>query len=89
MPKERKAIKTRETCSFCGDHKDDVPLMITAQVEDASCCSNCALAIIQQTYAWAGRIFNSVKQEGERQKQATSRIITGDSVDAAIQKVQS
>jgi hypothetical protein len=87
MPKERPTIKNLSNCSFCGDHKDDVPLMITNAEGNAACCSTCALAIIDQTYKWAGGIYRSLRAETERRKAAEKKIITGGSVDDAINKV--
>jgi hypothetical protein len=48
MPKPREAALTN--CSFCGQDKDDVPLLVTSTQTKAACCSWCALGITEQTY---------------------------------------
>jgi phosphopantothenate synthetase len=79
--------KATEYCSFCGEHKDDVPLIITSQLNPQSaCCSTCALTIVDQTFRWASGIFRTARAEVDRQESAKQRIVTGDSVDAAIKK---
>jgi transcription elongation factor Elf1 len=88
MPKERPSIRTLDNCSFCGDHKDEVPLMISNTEVTAAICSTCALSVVDQTYQWAGKIFKSMKADMVRQKAAEKRIITGDKVDDAIRKAQ-
>lgn len=86
MPKERPTIRTLDNCSFCGDHKDDVPLMITNAAKTAAICSTCALSVIDQTYQWAGGIYRTLIAENERQKKAEKKIVTGGSVDDAIKR---
>lgn len=85
MPKSRKA--TTQHCSFCGAHKNDVPLIVTSQLNtQAACCSTCALTIVHQTQSWAYGIFQRVVEEQARHQQAQVKIVTGDGVDAAIRK---
>ena len=59
MPKQRPPSKSQtQHCSFCGEHKNSVPLIITSHLKPQSaCCSTCALAIVQQTQTWAYGIF--------------------------------
>jgi len=84
VTKPRKAATTH--CSFCGEHKDDVPLIVTSQINtQAACCSNCALTIVHQTQSWAYGIFNTVIKEQERQ-QAMMNKDKRDAADVAIAK---
>lgn len=86
MPKS-KAANTNPTCSFCGTHKDDVPLMVASNVTDATVCSICALAVIQQTFAHMMRLEKIIRQ-AQKPTNPQKRIIdTGeDKKDAAIAK---
>jgi len=85
MPQPRKA--TTEHCSFCGEHRNAVPLIVTSQLSpDSACCSDCALTIVHQTQKWAYGVFNQVLHEKQRQEDATKKIITGDGVNEAIKK---
>ena len=50
MPKPRKAKPNQSpNCSFCGHHKDDVPLLVTSNVDNAGVCTWCAIGVIEQT----------------------------------------
>jgi hypothetical protein len=83
MAKPRKANQTQH-CSFCGEHKNDVPLIVTSSINPQSaCCSSCALTIVHQTQSWAYGVFRSVIEEKERQFKAEQEIV-GDTTDAAI-----
>lgn len=85
MSETRKAKQT-EYCSFCGEHKEDVPLIVTSELNPQSaCCCTCALTIVDQTFRWAGGIFRTAMAERERQQKA-QQVIVGDSVNAAIKK---
>jgi hypothetical protein len=56
MPKTRTV--SASNCSFCGEHKQVVPLIVTSNIKpDSACCSTCALAIVQQTQVWAYGVF--------------------------------
>lgn len=85
MPQPRKANQTQH-CSFCGEHKNDVPLIVTSSINpQAACCSSCALTIVHQTQSWAYGVFRSVIEEKERQM----KIMTpdgGDTTDEAIER---
>jgi hypothetical protein len=86
MAEPRKA-KT-EHCSFCGEHKDDVPLIVTSQLNtQAACCSTCALTIVHQTHTWAYGIFNTVIKDQERRKALMEGGDNGDAAAEAIAKV--
>ena len=64
MPKQRPpAPNQTQHCSFCGEHKNKVPLIVTSTIKPQSaCCSTCALAIVQQTQVWAYGIFQQAMQ---------------------------
>ena len=85
MPKQRPpSANQTQHCSFCGAHKNDVPLIVTSTINPASaCCSTCGLAIVQQTQQWAYGIFQQALQ---MQKKAPKLVVTGGSKDKAIKK---
>lgn len=81
MAQSRKAAT--EHCSFCGHHKNDVPLIVTSQLNtQAACCSTCALTIVHQTQSWAYGVFNTVVTE----KAKLDRNELRDKTDDAIAK---
>lgn len=86
MAEKRKA--PTQHCSFCGEHKDDVPLIVTSQLNSqAACCSTCALTIVHQTHSWAYGIFNTVIKDQERRKILMEGGADGDAAADAIAKV--
>lgn len=85
MAEPRKAAT--DSCSFCGEHKMEVPLIVTSQLNtDCACCSDCALTIVHQTHKWAYGIFDMTVANKKKQMQS-DQIITGGSVDDAIKSV--
>ena len=83
---ERK-LKKNPNCSFCGVHKDDVPLMIVSNVTNATVCSVCALAVIQQTFHRMMGMERLIRQ-AQTPTPPSKVIVTGESKkDAAIEKV--
>jgi len=50
MPKSREADDSSRTCSFCGQNKEDVPLLVISNVTKAGVCSWCALGVVEQTF---------------------------------------
>lgn len=85
MAEARKA--PTQHCSFCGHHKDDVPLIVTSQLNtQAACCSTCALTIVHQTQSWAYGVFRTVMQDQERRKAALNGAQPGDMTNDAIAK---
>jgi len=48
MPKPREA-KTPPTCSFCGQPKEAVPLLVVSNVTQSAVCTYCAMGVIEQT----------------------------------------
>jgi hypothetical protein len=86
MPKQRppNASQTQH-CSFCGEHKNSVPLIITSNIKPQSaCCSTCALAIVQQTQVWAYGVFQEAMKI---QKKAPHLVVTNKQiVSDAIKK---
>lgn len=86
MAEPRKA--PTQHCSFCGEHKDDVPLIVTSQLNSQSaCCSTCALTIVHQTQTWAYGIFSTVVKDQERRKKLMEGGADGDAAADAIAKV--
>lgn len=83
MPKNRSpSSKQTQHCSFCGHHKNDVPLIITSDIKpQAACCCICALAIVEQSYIWADGIF---KEALRIQKKAPKLITPFTQKDAVI-----
>lgn len=63
MPKSREAKGNNETpCSFCGQAKEQVPLMIASSVTKACVCSWCALGVIEQTFKHAMGMENVIRK---------------------------
>lgn len=62
--------------------------MITNAARDAAICSVCALSVVDQTFQWAGGIYRTMVAEQERRAQSDKKIVTGDKVNDAINKVQ-
>lgn len=85
MPKQRPPnAKQTQHCSFCGEHKNNVPLIVTSTLNPASaCCSTCGLAIVEQTQQWAYGIF---RQALQIQKKAPKLVVTGGNKDRAIKQ---
>jgi hypothetical protein len=85
MPKQRPPSSNQtQHCSFCGEHKNNVPLIVTSSINPKSaCCSTCALAIIQQTHVWAYGIFQEALKI---QKPAPKIALVRETTDAAIRK---
>jgi len=83
MPEPRKA-KT-EHCSFCGTHKDGVPLLIVSTVTNAAVCSTCALAVIEQTFARMNGMEQMIRQAMNPTKPEMPKL--EDKTDAAIANV--
>lgn len=93
MPKPRKAVASQtQYCSFCGQHKNDVPLIVTSQIKpESACCSSCAMAMVDQTQQWAYGIFKAMMEEQLRQRamqDKPSNLIVKDAVGAAIEKAR-
>lgn len=76
MPKQRPESRNQtDKCTFCGEHKMAVPLIVTSTINpQCACCSTCALAIVQQTQVWAYGIF---QQALEMQRSAPKIVTTG------------
>lgn len=86
MPKPRKADKSTDpNCSFCGTHKDEVPLMVTSNVSRANICSWCALGVVEQTFKYALSIEGQLRELMKPPKiEVVSADNKPDKVDAAI-----
>lgn len=91
MPKSREAkqkLERNPNCSFCGTHKDDVPLMIISTITDARMCSWCALAQIQQTFGHMMNMEQMIRQ-AQNPTLPPRVILSGNKeVDAAIRKAK-
>ncbi len=83
---ERKLIKN-PTCSFCGSHKDDVPLMIASNNTDARICANCALGVIEQTFGHMLNMEALIRKAITPAPPPRTIITGGKETDAAIRKV--
>jgi hypothetical protein len=59
MPKPRPEKKV--DCSFCGQHKDDVPLMVSS-AKNVNICAWCALAVVEQTFGAMVQMEQMIKQ---------------------------
>lgn len=56
-----------DRCSFCGSHKDDVPLLVRSNTTGAAICSNCAITVVNQTFSFAMQISEKNRELiGER-----------------------
>jgi len=85
MAEPRKAASPTDSCSFCGEHKTKVPLIVTSQLNSqAACCSTCALTIVHQTHSWAYGVFETVVSQHEGGQQ-----IQKDTTDEVIARVSS
>ena len=83
MPKHREAKV--QHCSFCGTHKDGVPLLIASAVTKAAVCSTCALAVIEQTFALMNKM-EAVIRQAQNPVNPMKIIVPEDKTDAAIGK---
>lgn len=86
MPKHRKAA-VQEYCSFCGDHKEEVPLLISSPMMEAAICTTCSLTMVHQNVSWASGVFKSVQADHERRKKGAPKLILPDAAQEAISKV--
>ena len=91
MPKQRKASKTREyNCSFCGHHKDDVPLMIASNTTQSCICSWCALGVIEQTFKHGLQMEKKIREHYMPKPEPSPQIEIAskmpDKVDIAVAK---
>ena len=88
MPKQRPPSKSQtQHCSFCGEHKNSVPLIITSHLKPQSaCCSTCALAIVQQTQTWAYGIFKEAIKVTKLAPKLVVPVSNQKMVDDAIKK---
>ncbi len=88
MPKSRiPSAKITQHCSFCGHHKNDVPLIITSNIKpQAACCCTCALAIVEQTWLWADGIFKETLKIQKRIPAIITPFTQKDAVDAVLKK---
>ena len=61
MPKNRPPTKNQtKHCSFCGAHKDTVPLMVTSSLHPThAICSTCGLGVVEQVQRWAYGVFQT------------------------------
>ncbi len=60
MVKSREAIEpTIVNCSFCGHHKNDVPLLVTCK--EAAVCTYCAMGVFEQTMVHAMKMEKKLR----------------------------
>lgn len=83
MPQPRNVSKTHH-CSFCGTHKDGVPLLVSSTLKEAAVCAVCALAVIEQTF---GAMFRMEALIRQAQAPGPKLVVAGDSVAQAIAAV--
>jgi formylmethanofuran dehydrogenase subunit B len=94
MPKSRKAEgkeSVNPNCSFCGTHKDDVPLMVSSNVTQSNCCSWCALGMVEQTFKSALTLEKRLrKMMADQKAELEPKIVVDgkmpDKVDVAVEK---
>jgi len=93
MVESRNKERLQDNCGFCGNHKDDVPLMVTSQLDsynNPAICANCAMAIVQQTFIRFGILDKQIRQQ-MRKPPVPELIVPGaanDAADRAINAVQ-
>ena len=86
MPESVNAKKSVK-CSFCGDHKDDVPLLVTSMEQPVSICSWCALGVVNQTFQHMTKIEGMIRELMAPPKiQPVPAGTQPDKLDAAIGK---
>jgi hypothetical protein len=84
MPKSREARDPH--CSFCGEHKDDVPLIIQSNTTTANVCCNCALRVVEQAFVWMGRVDKRTRQLMAKRPNPQKIVMPEDRKDVAIGK---
>lgn len=84
MPESRKANKVVR-CSFCNEHKDTVPLLITSISTDSAICSWCALGVVNQTFQHVSKLEHMLRQMMEPPKVEVVHT-PPDALDSAIGK---
>lgn len=53
-------------CSFCGTHRDAVPLLIQSSMTKCTICATCALGVVEQTFAYAMRMEEGIRKAMHR-----------------------
>jgi hypothetical protein len=88
MPKSRKADKPAVAhCSFCGEHKDVVPLIVTSIQTNACICSWCALGVVEQSFKAMIKMEGIIRAAyGKPQIEVVPAGQNPDKLDVAISK---